>query len=484
MKQKNTIVFSIFVLTHVLILCSLPISAQDYTRQNLPEGAKIRLGKGLITDTGKHVVQFSPDGTRLAVATSIGIRLYETQTYQEVALLTGPNSWINNVSFSPNGQMLASSSSHGVYLWNVSTGTLHKTFKNESPIYRHTSVSFSPDGRTLASGEEERIHLWDISTGALQETFTANTGYLVRSTTFSPDGQTLVSGGSDGIYLWDISTGALQETFWTNSIYVFSNVAFSPDGRMLAGGGYNAFDDLPSVEVDGDNLLDRLLGSGDEDDNDCKSINPWTNGIIGLWDVSTGTLRIPHTEYIGEVTSVSFSPNGRMLASAGWDGIRLWDASTSIRLKTLAVSAESVAFSPDGRTLASGAPDGTVLLWDLTLITGRLIERTPLTLEALTIPTKTALLQNYPNPFNPETWIPYQLEESTRVSLCVYSANGTLIRTLFSCAEHEAGTYRSPDRAAYWDGKNDVGEPVTNGIYFYTLTAGEATSTRKMIIRK
>ena len=429
-------------------------------------------------------VSFSPDGHTLASGSGRQIRLWNVSSGKLRKTLTvytephDPES--SSVSFSPDGRMLASSSIQGIYLWDVSSGKLHKTFKNESPIYRRTSVSFSPDGWTLASGGESEIRLWDVLTGIPRKTL--REGYKnVLSVSFSPDGQILASGTYDGIYLWDISTGALQETFQANSSYVFSSVAFSPDGRMLAAGGYDAFDELPSSG----GFLDWLLGSDDEDDKGCESIHPWTNGIIGLWDVSTATLRIPHTTgYFGDVKSVSFSPNGRMLASGGESGIHLWDASTSIRLKTLAVSAESVAFSPDGRTLASGGPDGTVLLWDLTLITGVFPKLTPLTPEALNIPIETTLLQNYPNPFNPETWIPYQLAESAHVSLCIYSVNGSLIRTLFLCANHEAGTYKSPDRAAYWDGKNDMGEPVANGIYFYTLTAGEFTSTRKMLIRK
>ena len=102
---------------------------------------------------------------------------------------------------------------------------------------------------------------------------------------------------------------------------------------------------------------------------------------------------------------------------------------------------------------------------------------------ALLIPEETALLPNYPNPFNPETWIPYQLSEPAEVTLTIYAVNGTKVRTL-ALGLMPAGIYQSRSRAAYWDGKNDVGEPVASGVYFYTLTAGEFTTTRKMLIRK
>ena len=102
---------------------------------------------------------------------------------------------------------------------------------------------------------------------------------------------------------------------------------------------------------------------------------------------------------------------------------------------------------------------------------------------ALFIPEETVLLHNYPNPFNPETWIPYQLAEPAEVTIHIYAASGALVRTL-ALGHQPAGIYQYRSRAAYWDGKNAVGESVASGIYFYTLTAGDFTATRKMLIMK
>ena len=99
------------------------------------------------------------------------------------------------------------------------------------------------------------------------------------------------------------------------------------------------------------------------------------------------------------------------------------------------------------------------------------------------LPEKTALLPNYPNPFNPETWIPYHLAEAADVTVHIYAAGGTLVRTLV-LGHQSAGIYQSRSRAAYWDGKNELGESVASGVYFYTLTAGNFTATRKMLIVK
>ena len=103
-------------------------------------------------------------------------------------------------------------------------------------------------------------------------------------------------------------------------------------------------------------------------------------------------------------------------------------------------------------------------------------------LAALT-PEKMVLLPNYPNPFNPETWIPYQLARSADVTLTIYTMNGKLVRRL-DLGHQPAGVYQSRSRAAYWDGKNEVGEPVASGVCFYTITADDFTATRKMLILK
>ena len=103
-------------------------------------------------------------------------------------------------------------------------------------------------------------------------------------------------------------------------------------------------------------------------------------------------------------------------------------------------------------------------------------------LAALTL-TETTLLPNYPNPFNPETWIPYHLAKDADVTLRIYSVSGTLVRTL-TLGHQAAGVYQNRSRAVYWNGKNAQGESVASGVYFYTLTAGEFTETRRMLIRK
>ena len=104
-------------------------------------------------------------------------------------------------------------------------------------------------------------------------------------------------------------------------------------------------------------------------------------------------------------------------------------------------------------------------------------------LVAYEIPAETALLHNYPNPFNPETWIPYQLAHAADVTLTIYDTQGMLVRQL-DLGYQQAGYYTNRTRAAYWDGRNRLGEAVGSGVYFYHLSAGDYSTMRKMVILK
>jgi hypothetical protein len=99
------------------------------------------------------------------------------------------------------------------------------------------------------------------------------------------------------------------------------------------------------------------------------------------------------------------------------------------------------------------------------------------------LPSNFALMQNYPNPFNPETWIPFKLAADSPVTISIYSQNGRLIHTI-ALGNRNAGVYVARDKAVYWDGKDNSGEKVASGVYYYTLQAGKFRSVRKMVILK
>ena len=210
---------------------------------------------------------------------------------------------------------------------------------------------------------------------------------------------------------------------------------------------------------------------------------------IGIWLYDTATfdevaLLTGHTD---GVTSVAVSSDGNTLASGHSDStVRLWEVDTGTHTRTLTGhtrAVNSVAFSPDGNTLASGSSDGTVLLWELTPSTPLSVEPSILRATPFGQIKRSALLQNFPNPFNPETWIPHTLAHDAPVNIGIYDIRGQLVRQI-GLGQQPAGSYLNRETAAYWDGKDQFGEAVSSGVYFYTLKADTFQATRRMVILK
>ena len=225
----KTTLFSIFLILFIVSTGYLPNTyAQDYTQWKLPEGAIARLGKGSVRD-----IAFYPDGTRFAVASSIGIWLYNADTYQEAALLTGhtENFEVGALSVSSDGRTLAAASGNTIRLWDTATSELKKILTTDSRE-GISSLVFSSDGQTLASASwDEIIRLWDPVTGELRKTLRGHTDpnpnfAIGPSVVFRFDDQTLVSGGEDGtIRLWDPVTGELRKTLRGHTDKVTSSLS-------------------------------------------------------------------------------------------------------------------------------------------------------------------------------------------------------------------------------------------------------------------
>ena len=484
-----------------------------------------------------------PDGTTLAANSrkNKDVKLWDVATGQNTATLKHTDVVVSLV-FSSGGTTLALGTDKGtVKLWDVATGRNPTLTGHTGVVW---SLAFSRDGTTLASGAtDEKIKLWDVATG--QNIATLGLTNRASALTFSRDGAILASGATDGkIKLWDVATGQNTTTL-DGHRYTIESLAFSPDGIILASGerdiklwDVKARQHIATFE-DNSQMLSlafspdgTILAAGSE--------------RLRLWDIETGENIATLQERANFITYVSFSLDQTTLVSRSFDGtVLLWDMSPYLTstmpppyVSTLAedINTDGIVniqdlvlvasnFGKTGENVADVNGDGVVNIVDLTLVAGGLgnaagapsawgrdLEFAPtraqveqwlhqarqvnLTdpafqrgllmlerlLEALT-PKDTALLPNYPNPFNPETWIPYQLAASADVNISIYTADGRLVRML-DFGHRSVGVYESRSRAAYWDGRNMLGEPVASGVYFYTLTAGDFTATRKMLISK
>ena len=374
------VLFLIFLFSMVYIP---PSFAQDYTQWELPEDAIARLGKGWI-----NAMKYSPDGTVFAVATSVGIWLYDTETYQETALLARNNMGVKGLVFSPDGATLASAERFGgITLWDVKARIPKKTGLYNSSF--HSDLVFNLDGKIFAHAEYKDIYLYDIVTGEDKHILKGDQDFIT-SIAFSPDGQTLASGSNDKtIYLWDVDTGKLKQTLEGHPDEV-TRVSFSPDGDTLISVSKDmtiycwdisigerkktlADKGLITNQLDKPETVERVSFSPDA--NILATIG--FNNTIRLWDTTTGTLiqTFPsqdtdkqEKDYFKNIEGVFFSPDNRTVVGlADYGKIRIWDVNTGERksLSEYPGDVMEVCFSPDGKTLATGIFGGIIRLWDV-----------------------------------------------------------------------------------------------------------------------
>ena len=354
--------------------------AEDWTKWELPKAAKARLGKG-----GINAMQFSPDGTQLAVGSNIGVWLYDAKTGEEISMFPGA---CQSLAFSPDGRFLASGGDKlgiggrfrgkRLQLWEVATG---RKVALTGLLYPASELRFSKDGKTLISlgnsgdeigrldietkkrniekikgrwkkhkkkyGKEPyaltqdlfaigmrdgKIEIWDTTIRQKLSTLKGHSGEHVFALAFSPDGTMLASGSQDKtVRLWNTSKNhglfiLRKHTDWITTL------AFSHDGRMLASGS--------------------------------------TDKTVRLWNTITGELLATLTGHINGIAALTFSPEGGTLVSGSTDGtIKFWHIKTGSLLPTHITGhtewVKAVAFIKDSSTLASVALNGIMTFWDI-----------------------------------------------------------------------------------------------------------------------
>ena len=366
---------SLILLPLLFVQCFLSSAfSQDYMHWSLPIGAKMRLGKSMITGD----IVFSPDNAVLAVGSSIGTWLYDVHTGKELDLLTDNSDYVESVAFSPDSKTVVISTSNKFIVWDVPSGEI-KLVRSLTIGSVYAAV-FSPDGKTIATGgskQEEGLQLWDAGTGKLTKTFLGLKGG-VETVAFSPDGKTIAAAGDEygTIKLWDVDTGNIKSTLKVASDSNIEYIVFSPDGRTIASSEGWTEPAVQLWDVASGKLRTTLFGHTDGVHDisfspDSRTLaSGGSDRTVVLWDVATGNYKTTLTEHTNHIQGIAFSPDGNTLASGSRDGkIILWD--TQNLQKKMVISGhiygfQSIAFSPDSKTIASGSYDKTVRLWDIT----------------------------------------------------------------------------------------------------------------------
>ena len=370
-------------------------------------------------------------------------------------------------------------------------------------------IAFSPDGNTLASASSSNIHVWDL-------TASPTTSAILR---ISP---TSIPSPSIGEQL----TVSLNIVGGENVVGYQATVVFDPTAlRYFSSeiGDYlsNGFSVAPVVEESYVTVAATAFAGSNGD------------GMLGtvtfqVVDVKTSALTLSQVSFVDPDGERSFPhvENGTVVhLTEGADAVHIAEDVNSdgvVNIQDLVVVASN--FGEIGENKADINGDGVVDIVDLVKVAAALgstadapsfysqslamltaadiqnwlTQAHHLNLEdvvsqrgirfleqLLTVltPEKTVLLPNYPNPFNPETWIPYHLANPSNVQIVIYDTRGSTIRHL-TLGHQPAGYYTTHDRAAYWDGRNNLGERVATGVYFYQLQADSMSLLRKMVILK
>jgi WD40 repeat protein/serine/threonine protein kinase len=337
-------------------------------------------------------IAFSPNGKRLAAADNKAVKVWDAQTGQELLSLNGHTDEVYGVAYRPDGKRLVSWASGPdddvsiVKVWDAQTGQELLSLKKGVGV-----VAYSPDGKRLANGSSDStVEVWDAETGQELLSFKGHDGE-VASVAFSPDGKRLASLGFwDGtVRVWDAQTGQKPLTLRGAAASSVASVAISPDGKRVASGGKGRPGSGPGVLQVWDTQSGQEIFTLKGHTAQVTTVTYSPDGkrlasgsgdkTVKVWDAQTGQETLAFKGHTGEIYSVAFSPDSKHLASGAggtWDEtkkayvgveVKVWDAQTGKEILTCSGhtrDVRSVVFSRDGKRLASASEDGTLKVWN------------------------------------------------------------------------------------------------------------------------
>lgn len=327
---------------------------------------------------------FSPSGKYIATASKDGkAKIWETLSGRLLFNLVGHEHFCNTVEFSPDGKYLVSAGNDATAkIYDVTDGNVLMTLKNDHYCWVN-SATFSPDEKLiLTANNDSTAKLWDASSGKLLFSLQGHKSDWITHASFSPNGKYFITTGArdERVNVWEVSSGNIVKTIDANSDFL-SSAIYSPDGKKVI---TTSIDKVPEVwDVSNGNLLYQLnveitkhvkIGSmvfvapSVFSPNGKCIISASFDGVVNKWEAESGKLIGRMDGHIGFVTSISISQDGRYIVTGSTDNtVKLWDLETGILLHTLTGYADEVnsaAYNSDGEKFVTASDDSTATLWD------------------------------------------------------------------------------------------------------------------------
>ena len=469
------------------------------------------------------------------------VRVWDVNTLEQIDIFQTEFRHLEKISLSPNGNRTLLFYPHGEVMWDIEDKQVIYTWADF--IWYFSESGLSPDGKTYTEVSSHFIKTWDVASQQLMLLITAE-GTMFENYAFSPDNQKIVVAKNLNrmLELRNLNSGNIESLFPHHISYV-EEITYGTTGRWLAVS--DDWDELAILDINqpekpqflhthvnfkevtnfgvfgfsnsdeyfaacartgiNNNYKNWLLLWKREGDNfvfqyawegyltDKPTFTTITHNSIVLAGMKNKEGQIwkllPESPQLLNTFSgyypIKFTKNGRHLLTEQDNSLQIIDWSTGMPFEHPTID-RVLSLNEHGTKLVSFDIYGQHKIWDITSILTSLPNPVnPQGKELVTLGQvkRNQLLQNFPNPFNPETWIPFSIVDESDVTIDIFCSTGEIIRSL-PLGTMKAGNYTTQSKAIYWDGLNNENEPVSSGLYFYTINAGDFSATRKMLILK
>lgn len=495
-------------------ICSMVFSADGKYLYVVDKRARIwdvNIGQqvGIIGNEyyGLKQLVLSPDGKSALLQYWMSfVELWNTESNKQIKVFADFTAGVFTgrvLELSPDGQTMVTVDFNAIKIWDILSGKVRFRIPGVYQ-YNQKGIAISPDNKRIAYIRYPWIEVADIQNGNVEMILPVHIGYI-RHAKFSRSGKWLATvddwGDLDVLDLILEERQNIQIDFNVNEIiHQFYQVAFSKNDEYMAASLEKGFGNTAQYWIllwkrNEDNfefqyrwetpepnrfLNTSLAFASTEDGSTVLAAAGEVN--TELWKILPQNAMLVNT-LMGAKAPIYFSPNKRYLFTNKYNELQIWDWQKSRPINFPSIP-NYRAFSEDGSVLVSSDKIGRYLIWDAKDVFSSLpypVEPKGKQIVTLGQIKRDQLLQNYPNPFNPETWIPFRLANKSSVAIHIYTQTGKLVRSL-SPGIMSAGDYSSQSKALHWDGRNEKGEPVSSGVYLYTINAGEFSATRKCLL--